>query len=139
MERNQSNNGFVQKQNKGFTIHVGDTYVGHLVINEQRVDPATLANLQKPENMKAILANAELRIFVPENEREKRDTSDLDSIMADVNKPAKPVETAGAEAGADTSADADASAESPLGDDTVDADSVDEPTEANTAPTEQTA
>ena len=91
MERNNQNNGFVQKQNKGFTIHIGETYVGHLVINEDRVDPATLANLQKPENMKAILASAELRVFVAKEDRAQRDTSDLDSIMAATTKPVEAV------------------------------------------------
>lgn len=82
MERSNNNTGFIQKQNKGFTIHLGDEYVGHLVINEDRISPQTIANLQKPAVMKMVLAEAELRKFVPKEERENRDTSGIDSIIA---------------------------------------------------------
>jgi len=101
MERNTQSNSFVKKQNKGFTIHVGDTYVGHLVINEDRVDPATLANLQKPNMMKAILSTAELRKFVPPEERTARDTSDLDAIMAQAATPAEDASQGNTDAPAD--------------------------------------
>jgi len=54
-----------QKQNKGFSIFVGDTYVGFLTINEKNVPEETVARLQEPENMRAVLDKAELRKWVP--------------------------------------------------------------------------
>ena len=61
----QQRNNDNQKQNKGFSIFVGDTYVGFLTINEKNVLPETVARLQEPENMKAILGKAELRKWEP--------------------------------------------------------------------------
>ncbi len=80
------NNGFIQKQNKGFTVHLGETYIGHIVINEDRVNAHTLAEMQKPAVMAKILADAacELRKFIPKEERANRDTSSVDSIIASV-------------------------------------------------------
>lgn len=89
MERSNTVNSFVKPHNKGFTIHLGDEYVGHLTINEDRVAPATVANLQKPEIMKMILAEAELRKYVPKEERANRNTSAMDSIIAKANAPAE--------------------------------------------------
>lgn len=84
MVKNEQNGFTARKQNKGFTVHLGDTYIGHLVINEDRVKPETVEAMQKPEIMAKILADTqcELRKFVPEDEREKRDTSAVDAIIA---------------------------------------------------------
>jgi len=65
-------------QNKGFTVHVGETYVGYLVINEKNVPAKTLENLQVPTNMAAVLGKAELRPFV---EKADSDMSDIDALM----------------------------------------------------------
>lgn len=89
MERSNNNsNTLIRKQNKGFTVHVGEEYVGHFVINEDRVAPETIANLQKPEIMKSVLAEAELRAFVSEADRPKRDTSAIDAIIGKATAPA---------------------------------------------------
>lgn len=63
--------------NKGFRVWVGDTYVGYLNIGEKGVDAATVASLQKPDVMAAVLAKADLRPY-----DEKRDTSGIDDILA---------------------------------------------------------
>lgn len=101
MEYNNQNNSFIKKQNKGFTIHVGDTYVGHLVINEDRVNAHTLSEMQKPEVMGKILASAELRKFVPAEERANRDTSPIDAIIASVDSDESADDT-DADAGSET-------------------------------------
>ena len=90
MQKND-NSGFVQKQNKGFTVHLGETYIGHIVINEDRVDAHTLTEMQKPEVMAKILADGscELRKFIPKEERQNRDTSAVDNIIASVAEDAK--------------------------------------------------
>lgn len=88
MQQNNGNN-FAQRQNKGFTIHLGDEYVGHLVINEDRVNPKTVAQLQKPEIMKTVLASVELRPFVPKEERGYRDTSGLEALINSADEEAE--------------------------------------------------
>jgi len=72
-----------RSQNKGFSIFVGDTYVGFLTINEKNVPAETVANLQKPENMSAILAKAELRVW---EEKPPTDMTSVDDIMAGVGQ-----------------------------------------------------
>lgn len=64
--------------NKGFTIMVGDTYVGYLNIGEKKVPVETVKALQKPEVMAAILAKATLE---PYNDSD-RDMSGISDIIA---------------------------------------------------------
>lgn len=80
----QTTNNQNQKQNKGFTVFVGDTYVGYLTLGEKNVKPDVIAAMQQPENMKAILASAELR---PYAEPVDADTSAIESIIAAVPTP----------------------------------------------------
>lgn len=63
-------------QNHGFTLHMGDTYIGFLTINEKNVDPAVVETLQDPDNMlKLIVSDGfELR---PYKQRENTDMSDV--------------------------------------------------------------
>ncbi len=94
--QNRSNNGFNNSNtdipNKGFTIHVGDTYIGFLTVAEfnkqgKRVMPEhTAENMQKPENMAALLSKAELRPYKPV---EEADTASVDEIMESVGKEAQ--------------------------------------------------
>ena len=87
----QGNNNNRSK-NKGFTVHVGDTYIGYLVIGEKNVPEDTIVALQDPANMKTILSSAELRAF---KEPELVDTSSVMDILA--KKSESPAEEAPAE------------------------------------------
>jgi len=80
----QGNNNNRSK-NKGFTVHVGDTYIGYLVIGEKNVPEDTVTALQDPDNMATILAKAELRAF---KEPELVDTSSVMDILAKKDAPA---------------------------------------------------
>lgn len=73
-------------QNKGFTIHVDDTYVGFLTIGEKNVPAATVKALQEADNMKAVLAKADLR---PYQEKPDVDTKGVMDIIGEANKPAE--------------------------------------------------
>ena len=67
-----------QVQNKGFTIHVGETYVGYLTIGEKNTPATTVLALQNPDNMKAVLEKAELR---PYADKAPADMSSVDAII----------------------------------------------------------
>lgn len=68
--------GFVP--NKGFQIWNGDTYVGYVVIGEKNTPKETVKALQNADNMAAVLAMAELRVFkIPED----RDTTNVMEII----------------------------------------------------------
>lgn len=77
MEQMNESSGKFLKKNKGFSIYVGDNYVGYIVINETKIPQESIAKLLVPENMKTVLASAELRVF---SDKEK-DTSYLDDIL----------------------------------------------------------
>jgi len=79
-----NNNG--RSKNKGFTVHVGDQYVGYIVIGEKNVPEDTVVALQEPDNMTAILNSAELRPF---KDPELVDTSSVMDILAKKNAPAE--------------------------------------------------
>lgn len=68
----------IRKNNKGFTIHVGENYVGYIVIGENKVPEDAVVKLQDPRNMLAVLAKAELRPFAPAKDN---DTDYLDAIL----------------------------------------------------------
>ena len=80
----QGNNNNRSK-NKGFTVHVGDTYIGYLVIGEKNVPEDTVAALQDSSNMKVVLDKAELRPF---KEPELVDTTSVMDILATAKEPA---------------------------------------------------
>ena len=82
MEFSNQNN---RKQNKGFTIHLGDDYVGYLVIGEKNVSPEQIGALQNPVNMKAVLAQGELREFA---EPEQKTSSSIMDVIAKASAPA---------------------------------------------------
>jgi hypothetical protein len=88
MERQQTNfhsNKNQNTPNKGFTLHLegtnGETYIGHLVISENKSSEKMVKQLQDPANMKAIIAAAELRPF---KDKEDQDSTDVDAILASV-------------------------------------------------------
>jgi len=64
--------------NKGFTIMVGDTYIGYLNIGEKKVPAETVKALQNPKVMADILAKATLE---PYNDAD-RDMSGIAGIIA---------------------------------------------------------
>lgn len=65
------------RDNKGFTVHVGSTYIGYLVIGEKNVSEEFVAKLQQPSNMAALLAKAELKPF----EKKEADVSDAQAVL----------------------------------------------------------
>lgn len=67
--------------NKGFTIHLGDNYIGYVVIGEKNVPEETLKNLQDPVKFSALAAQAEFRPFA---EKADTDMSDVDDILNSV-------------------------------------------------------
>ena len=67
-----------RKDNKGFTIHAGENYVGYIVIGENKVPEDALVKLQNPTTMAKILANAELRPFAKATDN---DVSYIDAIL----------------------------------------------------------
>jgi len=73
--QNRNNNN---QPNKGFTLHLGDTYLGYIVLGEKNVPAETLAKLQDPANMAKILESAELRPF---KEKEDTDMSAVDALL----------------------------------------------------------
>jgi len=76
----QSRNNNQNQPNKGFTVHLGETYLGYFVIGEKNVAPEMVAKLQDPVNMAKILSGgAELRPF---KEKEDTDMSDVDALLA---------------------------------------------------------
>jgi len=80
--------------NKGFTIMVGDTYIGYLNIGEKKVPAETVKALQNPKVMADILAKATLEPY----SQEDRDMSGIADIIASA--------TATTETLAETEADA---------------------------------
>lgn len=84
-ERTATTTTFAKKPNKGFTIHLGDTYIGYLVIGEKNVPDATVAEMQKPENMAAILAQSELKVFT---DAKTADMSAVEAILAQAKEQA---------------------------------------------------
>jgi hypothetical protein len=64
--------------NKGFTIMVGDTYIGYLNIGEKKVPAETVKALQNPKVMADILAKATLEPY----SQEDRDMSGIADIIA---------------------------------------------------------
>jgi len=64
--------------NKGHQIWLGDTYVGYIVIGEKNTPKETVADLQEPDGMAAILSMAELRPF---KAAEDRDMSSVQEII----------------------------------------------------------
>lgn len=72
------NNNNSQVPNKGFTLHLDQTYVGFLTISD-KVPEATAIAMQDPETMKAILEQVELRPYAP---KESQDVSGINAIIA---------------------------------------------------------
>ena len=74
--QNRPNND--QKNNKGFTLHIGETYIGFLTIAD-KVPEVTASAMQDPAVMKAMLEQAELRPYAP---KESQDMSGVNAIIA---------------------------------------------------------
>ena len=71
--------------NKGFTIMVGDTYIGYLNIGEKKVPAATIKALQNPKVMADILAKATLEPY----SQVDRDMSGFADIIANATADAE--------------------------------------------------
>ena len=69
--------------NKGFTIMVGDTYIGYLNIGEKKVPAETVKALQNPKVRADILAKATLEPY----SQEDRDMSGIAGIIANATAP----------------------------------------------------
>ncbi len=81
-QTNPLQNGSTRAQNKGFRVMVDDTYVGYLNIGEKGVAAETVAQLQRPEVMSKILANATLHPYT-----EQRNMASVESIIAAAYAP----------------------------------------------------
>lgn len=92
MQKRTTTTAAEKAERKGFTVHVGETYVGYLIIGEKNVPAATLTAMQDPDNMAAILNKADLRPF---KEAEDADMSAIDAIIAGVTSPAEPMQAVG--------------------------------------------
>jgi len=64
MAFNNNSQGNQFQQNKGYTIHYNEEYVGHLVISD-KLDQETIDLLVDPKRMQKVLQLAELRKFKP--------------------------------------------------------------------------
>jgi len=81
--------------NKGFTFHIGKTYLGFITIADDKLPPETVAELTDPETMKGVISNAELR---PYKAKEAQDTTDVMDVIAGLGKQTPEVSEAEAEA-----------------------------------------
>jgi hypothetical protein len=66
-------------ERKGFTIHVGNDYLGYIHLNDDNVDEAVLEQLLNPANFKLVIAGAELRAF---KKKEVNQLSDVTALLA---------------------------------------------------------
>jgi len=93
MQDNQNQNPLAGKKaftpNKGFTIMVGDTYIGYLNIGEKKVPAETVKALQNPKVMADILAKATLEPY----NQEDRDMSGIADIIAKATADEESTET----------------------------------------------
>ncbi len=87
----QTKTNIKYKDNKGFTIHNGEEYIGFLILNEKQVSPEFVKSLQNPEVMKAIIAQAELRVFAPKEDKVLSSTQAIiDSVLNTTNETSAP-------------------------------------------------
>ncbi len=84
-------------QNRGFTLHMGDTYLGFLTIGEfdrngkRVIKQNTADGMATPEGMQRLLDSGAIELR-PYAEKEVADTSDIDSILAGNDAPSVDVD-----------------------------------------------